>query len=56
MTTYKITRFFQNAPSIVIRTGLTLEEARKHCNDPATSGRNWFDGYEEEKESRRGKA
>jgi len=32
----------------VIRRGLTLEEAQEHCNDEATHGDGWFDGYEEE--------
>lgn len=62
--TYKVIRFFNNAPNIVIKTGLTLEEAQEHCNNPETSSRTakglvehtltrnfgqWFDGYEEEK-------
>lgn len=63
--TYKIVRFYQNpdTPSEVITTGLTLEQAQEHCNDPETSSRtatgehavartkqygSWFDGYEEE--------
>jgi hypothetical protein len=50
MPTYKIVRFFQdvNKASEVIETGLTLEEAQGHCNDPDTSGDGWFDGYREE--------
>ena len=59
---YKIIRFYFNGGSRTIKTGLTLEEARAHCNDPETSSstctrpdrkritrRNgpWFDGYEE---------
>ena len=61
---YKVIRFYENAGinKRVIETGLTLEQAQKHCNDPETSsttcttkvgkarthrpGR-WFDGYEE---------
>lgn len=61
---YQIIRMFQN-PSIrskVIKRGLTLEQARKHCSNPETSSRtatgseaaertrrmgNWFDGYEQ---------
>lgn len=64
--TYKIVRFYQNNLNIgkrTIQTGLTLEEAQKHCNDPETSSttctkaknrritqRNgpWFDGYDKE--------
>jgi hypothetical protein len=51
MTTYKIVRFFSKAgkKSRVIKTGLTLEEAQKHCKDPKTSKPGeWFDGYEKE--------
>ena len=49
---YKIIRFYH--PSVdreneVQRTGLTLEEAQEHCNDPATRKDNeFFDGYTEE--------
>ena len=49
---YKIIRFY--APTVrreevVIRTGLTLEEAREHCKDPNTREEgNWDDGYTEE--------
>jgi hypothetical protein len=46
--TYSIIRFRFNAENEVIREGLTLEEAQEHCNDPATHGDGWFDGYEEE--------
>jgi len=48
--TYKIIRFFfrKGAPSVVMKRGLTLEEAQAHCNDPKTSGDGWFDGYEKE--------
>lgn len=65
MATYKIIRFYFNASisKRIIETGLTLEEAQKHCNDPETSSRTctnsvgrrrtknvgpWFDGYEQE--------
>lgn len=56
--TYKIRRFHQNDRHpdhhMVVKTGLTLEEAQAHCNDPSTSGRDesgnvvWFDGYDKE--------
>lgn len=63
-TTYKIVRCFERKRGVeVIRTGLTLAEARRHCSDPETSsltstcpivkakakryGR-WFDGYVED--------
>ena len=37
----------------IIRTGLTLDEAQEHCNDPDTRGTDangnpWFDGYQDE--------
>lgn len=60
--TYKIRRHYQDSSveTEVIETGLTLEEAREHCNDPETSWRTcttpegvarteqfgpWFDSY-----------
>ncbi len=63
MSAYQIVRFFFKDGREVIETGLTLEEAQAHCNDPETSSRTckkrhnvlrtrergpWFDGYEEE--------
>ena len=60
MATYQIIRFFKEEDNEVIDTGLTLEEAQKHCNDPETSSSTgtlgkaqyltarygaWFDGY-----------
>lgn len=29
-------------------TGLTLEEAQEHCDDPSTSCTDWFEGYVKE--------
>lgn len=52
MNTYKIVRFY--APSIglnskIIKTGLTLEEAQKHCQKDDTHQEGvFFDGYEKE--------
>ena len=36
--TYKIIRFYRelDKPSRVIKRGLTLEQAKKHCQDPST--------------------
>ena len=48
MLTYKIIRFRFQGDNEVVKTGLTLEEAQDHCNDPTTQGDGWFDGYEEE--------
>ena len=46
---YTIKRFFINKPSKIICTGLTLEEAQEHCNDPKTRKEGeWFDGYVKE--------
>jgi hypothetical protein len=64
-TTYCIVRFYQdmNRERRIVQTGLTLEEAQDHCNDPETSASTcstydglahtrkyglWFDGYTEE--------
>lgn len=59
---YHIVRFYQNGKSRVIRRGLTLAQAKKHCSHPETSSSTattavakartrkhgaWFDGYEE---------
>ena len=50
--TYEIRRFYRDPDKSyeVIKTGLTLEEAQEHCNDPSTSNleEGWFDGYSEE--------
>lgn len=62
--TYKVIRMFRDSSKrMVIKTGLTLEEAQAHCRDPETSSSTatgfveqtltknfgpWFDGYEEE--------
>ena len=48
---YEIIRFYQdsNHPDNhkIIKTGLTLEEAQKHCNDESTQEPGvWFDGYQ----------
>ena len=63
MPTYKIIRHYQRKSHRQIRSGLTLEQAQAHCQDPETSsstcaksnGRKrtkdngpWFDGYTEE--------
>lgn len=54
MATYKIVRFYhpnQNKKNHTVRgkTGLTLEEAQKHCNDPRTRKEGvYFDGYTKE--------
>ena len=46
--TYKIVRYqFYGEPK-VIKRGLTLDEAKEHCNDPKTTGIDWFDGYTKE--------
>ena len=46
--TYKIIRFRFDGNHRTMKKGLTLEEAKKHCSDPAPSGDGWFDGYTEE--------
>ena len=44
---YKIVRFYQDdRENKTIKTGLTLDEAQAHCQDPKTSGDGWFDGYD----------
>jgi hypothetical protein len=47
--TYKIIRFYFDKENETRETGLTLEEAREHCNDPDTcEPGEWFDGYDSE--------
>ena len=62
--TYKVISLFKDSDKrMVIKTGLSLEEAQAHCRDPETSSSTatgmvehaltknfgeWFDGYEEE--------
>lgn len=65
MTRYKVRRMYFSPewPTRTIKSGLTLEEAQAHCNDPETSSSTatssrarkrteqrgpWFDGYEAE--------
>jgi hypothetical protein len=46
MTLYNIVRYRMRGRKQIIRTGLTLEQAQAWCNDPNTTGKGWFDGYE----------
>lgn len=65
VATYEVVRFYQDlsVANEVIETGLTLEEAKEHCQDPETSSRTctseegrartsefgeWFEGFREE--------
>ena len=53
MERYKIVRYY--APSLnrkkrTIKTGLTLEQAQAHCNNPKTRKEGvYFDGYEKQR-------
>jgi beta-lactamase class D len=55
MPTYKIVRHYaphlnRKRQTVRGKTGLTLEQAKRHCNDPSTRrAGEWFDGYTEEK-------
>ena len=59
---YKIIRFYFRGGKVTIETGLTLEQAQAHCQNPETSSSTatsakakrrtklrgpWFDGYRE---------
>jgi len=48
--TYKIIRMYQdrNKRNKLIKKGLTLEQAKKHCRNPKTSGKGWFDSWTKE--------
>lgn len=53
MPTYKVVRKYRDMGhpdhNREIASGLTLEEARTHCSDPATSEKGvWMDVYYEE--------
>lgn len=65
MSTYEVVRFYQDDArgEVILVTGVTLEEAQAHCNDPETSYMTatapnavrrmrmhgpWFDGYRAE--------
>jgi len=50
MDTYKIIRFRRNSETgevtkRVIKTGLSLHDAEKHCGKEETHGEGWFDGF-----------
>jgi hypothetical protein len=51
--TYKIVRHFQSSLGQTIKRGLTLAQAKKHCQDPKTHDMRapnpWFDGFTEDK-------
>lgn len=49
VSTYSIIRFFaDDRPTDVIVRGLTLEQAKAHCNRADSHGEDWFDGYTKE--------
>jgi hypothetical protein len=46
---YNIIRIYRpdlNKQSRLIKRGLTLEQAQKHCGDPKTATSLYFDAYE----------
>jgi len=45
--TYRIERFYKEPGTMrrVVKRGLTLEEAKKHCNRADTHGNGWFDAF-----------
>jgi len=48
MQKYKVIRFVFDGVDKIVKCGLTLEEAQKHCRREDTHGDGWFDGYEKE--------
>lgn len=47
--TYRIIRFFaDDRPTETIVRGLTLEQAKAHCNRDDSRGNGWFDGFTRE--------
>ena len=56
MERYRIVRFFQdNRERKLIKTNVTLEEAKDHCRLKITEGEGWFDGFEKYHDNRGGK-
>lgn len=45
MTTYQIVRFCRSEPREIIKSGLSLEDAKAHCNRDDTRGDGWFDAW-----------
>ena len=46
---YKIVRYYrENRKPRVVKRGLTLAEAKAHCQKLSTSGKGWFDGFTKE--------
>lgn len=49
LPTYCIKRFYRtDKETEIIKEGLTILEAKEHCNDPETKGDDWFDGFDAE--------
>ena len=49
IVTYKIIRYYKNKTNKIIKTGLSLKDAQKHCTNPNTEkDLIFFDGYTEE--------
>lgn len=43
---YKIMRYYKaDRRPRVMKRNLTLAQAQKHCRNPKTSGKGFFDGY-----------
>lgn len=48
---YLIIRYTWQKDKRIVKTGLSLNEAQAHCQNPKSSGNGWFDGYTEQKSS-----
>lgn len=47
--TYKIVRYYADErPAVVLLTGLTEAQVKSYCSNPATKGKDWFDGFTED--------
>lgn len=58
--TYKIVRFYPYGKQIIVKTGLTFEQAKKHCDSDKSHYANkydfndcWFDMMEKEKPNKK---
>ena len=48
MSTYSVHRYYKNSTPELILTGVSIHEARVHCQQANATGDGWFDGFTEE--------
>jgi len=45
---YKIIRFYNSGQKDVVNIGLTIEEAKEHCESNAAAGDGWIEKFEKD--------